>query len=360
MPFLFLVLTILTIGLIMLFSSSYAYALANEGNSFHYVGRQMIWAIAGTAIMLLVSFFDYHKLRKATVWILLLSYILLVVVLITPTRSTAHRWLYFPGGSFQPSELTKFAIVLTFAHFMTRYQKQMGSFKTGIIPYAIIAATTGLLLLKEPHLSCTMIVMALTMVMLLIGGVQMRWILMAAAFLGVVLFVILGTDLIPYAGARVGVWKDPFGYPDADASHQTRQSLYAIGSGGLFGLGLGNSRQKYLYLPEPQNDFIFAVVCEELGLVGALLIILLFCALVWRGITIARRAEDRFGAMLATGLTAQVGIQAFLNIAVVSSLIPNTGISLPFFSYGGTSLVMLMAEMGLVLSISRNARMDKA
>jgi cell division protein FtsW len=172
--------------------------------------------------------------------------------------------------------------------------------------------------------------------------------------------VVLYTDIIPYAGERVAVWKDPFGYPNANASHQTRQSLYAIGSGGLLGLGLGNSRQKYLYLPEPQNDFIFAVVCEELGLVGATIIIGLYCALVWRGMTIAKRAQDRFGALLATGLTAQVGIQTFLNIAVVTSLFPNTGISLPFFSYGGTSLVMLLAEMGLVLSVSRNARMDKA
>ncbi len=360
LPFLFLVLTIQTIGLIMLFSSSYAYALANEGNSFHYVGRQMIWAIAGIAAMLLISFFDYHKLRRVAVWALLLSYLLLAVVLITPTRSTAHRWLYFPGGSFQPSEFTKFAIVLTFAHFMTRYQKQMNKFKTGVLPYVAIAGTTAVLLVLEPHLSCTMIVMALTMVMLFTGGIQLRWVIAAVAALGIGLWLILGTDLIPYAGERVAVWKDPFGYPNADASHQTRQSQYAIGSGGLLGLGLGNSRQKYLYLPEPQNDFIFAVVCEELGLIGATLIIGLFCALVWRGVTIARRSQDRFGALLATGLTAQVGIQAFLNIAVVSSFIPNTGISLPFFSYGGTSLVMLLAEMGLILSVSRSAKMEKA
>jgi cell division protein FtsW len=363
LPFLFLVLIIQTIGLIMLFSSSYAYALANENNSFHYVGRQLIWAVGGVAVMLMVSFFDYHKLQnvRLVMIVLLISYVLLAVVLLTDTHSTAHRWIYLPGGfTFQPSELMKFTIILTFAYFMTRYYYNMHKFVSGVLPYAGIAGVTAGFLILQPHLSCTMIIMALTGVMLLVGGVRLRWILGAAALVAIGLYVVLYTDIIPYAGERVAVWKDPFGYPNANASHQTRQSLYAIGSGGLLGLGLGNSRQKYLYLPEPQNDFIFAVVCEELGLVGATIIIGLYCALVWRGMTIAKRAQDRFGALLATGLTAQVGIQTFLNIAVVTSLFPNTGISLPFFSYGGTSLVMLLAEMGLVLSVSRNARMDKA
>lgn len=360
LPFLILVLLILSIGIIMLFSSSYAYALANEGSSFHYVKRQLIWALAGIAAMLILSYFDYHKLRKMTIPLLILSYILLAVVLVMPTHSTAHRWIYIGGASFQPSEITKFALILTYAHFMSKYYTKMQKFTTGILPYVAIFGSTAVLLVLEPHLSCTMIVFALTVLMMFLGGVQVRWFIIALGILGVLGYIALFTDLIPYASARIEVWRDPFGYPNADQSYQTRQSLYAIGSGGLLGLGLGNSRQKYLYLPEPQNDFIFAVVCEELGFVGAVLIIALFGCLVWRGVVIALRAPDKFGTMLALGLTAQVGIQALLNIAVVTSTIPNTGISLPFFSYGGTSLLMLLGEMGLVLSVSRSAQMDKA
>ncbi len=361
LPFMFLVLSLLAIGLVMLFSSSYAYALANDGNSYHYVLRQLLWALIGFAVMLFVSFFDYHKLRKwAPIVLLAITIVLLIYVLLTETHSTANRWIYTPFGTFQPSELAKFTMVLCCAAYMTRNQKKMETFKYGLVPYLGIACVMALLLVAQPHISATMIVLGLMVVMLTVGGTRPVYIILIIAGAALGLAALIHFEVLEYVTVRWEVFRDPFGYPNPDASHQTRQSLYAIGSGGLFGLGLGNSRQKYLYLPEPQNDFIFAVVCEELGLVGATLIILLFCALVWRGVTIARRAEDRFGSLLAVGLTAQVGIQAFLNVAVVSSMMPNTGISLPFFSYGGTSLVMLMAEMGLVLSVSRNARMDKA
>ena len=215
------------------------------------------------------------------------------------------------------------------------------------------------LLILEPHLSCTMIMFAITALMMFFGGVKVRWFVLLLIILGVIAYIALFTDLVPYASDRIGVWRDPFGYPDKDKSHQTRQSLYAIGSGGLLGLGLGNSRQKYLYLPEPQNDFIFSVICEELGLVGAALILALFGLLIWRGALIALRAPDKFGTLLAMGLISQVGLQVLLNVAVVSNTIPNTGISLPFFSYGGTSLVMLLCEMGVVLSVSRSGRAEK-
>lgn len=360
LPFLTIVLVLLAIGLVMLFSASYAYALAYYGNSYHFFKNQLVWAIVGIAAMIFCSYFDYHKFHKLAIPFLVLSYLLLALVLFMPARNGAHRWISIGGVGFQPSEITKFALVTAYAHFMSISYQKMNKFSTGILPYLVIFGSSAALLIKEPHLSCTVIIFALTCFMMFVGGVRARWFIIAFAVIGVLAYIALFTDLIPYASSRIDVWKDPFGYPDRDASHQTRQSLYAIGSGGFLGLGIGNSRQKYLYLPEPQNDFIFAVVCEELGFVGALVIIVLFALLVWRGMVISLRAPDKFGTLLGMGLTAQVGLQAVLNIAVVTNTVPNTGISLPFFSYGGSSLVMLMAQMGIVLSISRSARMEKS
>ncbi len=359
LPFFLLILLILGIGLIMLFSSSYAYALAYKKDSLFYVKRQLIWMLAGIVGMLGVSYFDYHKLHRFAIPVLALSYALLAAVLVLPTHGNARRWIYIGSASFQPSEITKFALILIYAHLMSKYYRKMTKFLTGIIPYVLIFGSTAALLILEPHLSCTMIMFAITALMMFFGGVKVRWFVLLLIILGVIAYIALFTDLVPYASDRIGVWRDPFGYPDKDKSHQTRQSLYAIGSGGLLGLGLGNSRQKYLYLPEPQNDFIFSVICEELGLVGAALILALFGLLIWRGALIALRAPDKFGTLLAMGLISQVGLQVLLNVAVVSNTIPNTGISLPFFSYGGTSLVMLLCEMGVVLSVSRSGRAEK-
>ena len=359
LPFFLLILLILGIGLIMLFSSSYAYALAYKKDSLYYVKRQLIWMLAGIVGMLGVSYFDYHKLHRFAIPVLALSYALLAAVLVLPTHGNARRWIYIGSASFQPSEITKFALILIYAHLMSKYYRKMTKFLTGIIPYMLIFGSTAALLILEPHLSCTMIMFAITALMMFFGGVKVRWFVLLLIVLGVIAYIALFTDLVPYASDRIGVWRDPFGYPDKDKSHQTRQSLYAIGSGGLLGLGLGNSRQKYLYLPEPQNDFIFSVICEELGLVGAALILALFGLLIWRGALIALRAPDKFGTLLAMGLISQVGLQVLLNVAVVSNTIPNTGISLPFFSYGGTSLVMLLCEMGVVLSVSRSGRAEK-
>ena len=236
----------------------------------------------------------------------------------------------------------------------------MDKFRYGVLPYIIILGSTVGLLAMEPHISCAIIVIFLTAGMLFIGGVKLRWFAGALGLVGAALiYLVAFTDKFAYAMERVNGWLDPFNPPAGVDTWQTQNSLYAIGSGGLLGLGLGQSRQKYLYLPEPQNDFIFAIVCEELGLIGALIIVVLFALLVWRGIVISMRAKDKFGALLGIGLTAQVGIQVVLNIAVVTNTIPNTGISLPFFSYGGSSLVMLLAQMGVVLSISRTANLEK-
>jgi cell division protein FtsW len=238
----------------------------------------------------------------------------------------------------------------------------MNTFRYGVLPYILILGADCGLLVLEPHISATVIMILLAGTMLFIGGVRLRWFGMAFAAVGAaVAYLVIFTKDFTYANDRLVAWLDPFTTnPDLMAdTWQTRQSLYAIGSGGLLGLGLGQSRQKYLYLPEPQNDFVFAIVCEELGFIGALIIIILFALLVWRGITISLKAKDKFGMLLGIGLSVQIGLQVILNIAVVTNTIPNTGIGLPFFSYGGSSLVVLLAQMGIVLSISRTSAIEK-
>lgn len=360
LPFLFLVLTILVIGIVMMFSASYpnAYYL-HGGNSFYFIKNQMIFAILGVLVMFAVSNIDYHYLHKWAVPVLAVSFVLLLVVLVMPAINGVHRWIQLGSFSFQASEITKFAIVLSFAHFININFQRMGTFKYGILPYLIILGPTVILLALEPHISCCAIVVLLAAGMLFIGGVQLKWFgIVLGGLASALLYLVIFTDKLTYANDRISGWLDPFSPGAGVDTWQTRQGLYAIGSGGLWGLGLGNSRQKYLYIPEPQNDFIFAVVCEELGFIGAIIILLLFAALIWRGMIISIRAKDKFGSLLGIGLTAQVGLQVILNIAVVTNTMPNTGISLPFFSYGGTSLLMLLAQMGIILSISRSSRIE--
>lgn len=361
LPFLFLVLTILVIGLVMMFSASYpnAYYL-HGGNSFYFIKNQVIFAVLGVVGMFAVSTVDYHYFHKWAVPVLGVSFLLLFLVLIMPAINGVHRWIQLGTFSFQASEITKFAIVLSFSHFINLNFHRMNTFKYGILPYLIILVPTLILLALEPHISCCAIVVLLAAGMLFVGGVQLKWFgMVLGGIASILLYLVLFTDKLTYANNRIAGWLDPFSPGAGVDTWQTRQGLYAIGSGGLFGLGLGNSRQKYLYIPEPQNDFIFAVVCEELGFIGAVVILLLFALLVWRGMIISIRAKDKFGSLLGIGLTAQVGLQVLLNIAVVTNTIPNTGISLPFFSYGGTSLMMLLAQMGIVLAISRSSRIEK-
>lgn len=361
-PFLFLVLTILIIGLVMMFSASYpnAYYL-HGGDSFYFIKNQVIFAIMGVAGMIAVSYVDYNYFHKWAVPILGLSFLLLIAVLVMPAINGVHRWIQLGSFSFQASEITKFAIVVSFAHFINLNFHRMGTFKYGILPYMIILGPTVILLALEPHISCSVIVILLAAGMLFIGGVQLKWFgMVLGAIASALIYLVVFTDKLTYANNRISGWLDPFSPGTGVDTWQTRQGLYAIGSGGLWGLGLGNSRQKYLYIPEPQNDFIFAVVCEELGFIGAVIILLLFACLIWRGMLISMNAKDKFGSLLGIGLTAQVGLQVILNIAVVTNTIPNTGISLPFFSYGGTSLLMLLAQMGIILSISRSSHMEKS
>ncbi len=359
--FLILVLVLLTVGLICLFSSSYAYALQNYGNSFHFIKKQLFFAVAGVCIMLFLSNVDYHFYKKFAWIIYFLSVIMLIVVLILPPLQEGFdykRWLKIGSFSFQPSEIAKFAIILLFSKLIANNSKNMKKFSFGIATLGALLALVCGLVVVETHLSATLLIFAIGVSLMVVGGIKARYIA-GGAVAGVALGAgAILSGVVDYGSTRLAVWRDPWSDVTGNG-WQTIQSLLSIGSGGLFGAGLGESRQKYLWVPEPHNDFIFAIVCEELGLVGALVIIALFAALIWRGFIIASRAKDQFGTLMAFGLIIQVGIQAALNIMVVTNTIPNTGISLPFFSYGGTALVMLLAQMGIVLSISRASKVNK-
>lgn len=366
--FLYILLSLLVFGLVMLFSASFAtsYFNSEDGNSYSYIVPQMCFAALGCVLMLVISYFDYHHLHKFAFLVLLITIAMLLAVLLlrgtalVPRINGTYRWLYLGPINFQPSEIAKFALVLIFAHLISINYDKMETFRYGVLPYVLILGLIAGLVVMEPHISAAIILVAISGVMLFVGGVRLRWFFVAlVALAGAAAYLYFFTDMFSYAELRIQGWLDPFNPPEGVDTWQTRQSLMAIGSGQLLGVGLAQSRQKYLYLPEPENDFIFAVVCEELGFVGALLVILLFALLIWRGIVISLGAKDKFGTLLGIGLTAQVGIQAILNICVVTNTIPNTGISLPFFSYGGTALLMLLGEMGVLLNISRSANVEK-
>ena len=355
LPFLVLVLTLVGFGLVMLGSASGAVALYRRGDTLAYLRPQMLYAAMGIAGMGLASRVDYHIFHKLAWPLLAVSLVLLAAVLFMPEYNGCKRWLVLPGlGTLQPSEIAKFAVVLVFSHIISLNHDRMQSFAVGVLPFALVLGVVAALMLLEPHLSGTLLILGIGAVLMFVGGTGLRWFVLAGVggAAAIAAAVILMPELVPYAADRLRSWQDPFADPLGDG-HQTIQSLYAIGSGGATGLGLGNSRQKHLFVPEPQNDFIFSIVCEELGFVGACAVVGLFVLLLWRGITIAANAPARFGALLVVGFVVQVALQAVLNVAVVTNTIPNTGISLPFFSSGGTSLMMLLGEMGIVLSVSR-------
>ena len=359
LPFLVLVLTLVGFGLVMLGSASGAVALYRRGDAFAYLRPQLLYAAMGIAGLWLASRVDYHIFHKLAWPLLGVSLVLLAVVLFMPEYNGCKRWLVLPGvGTLQPSEIAKFAVVLVFSHIISLNHDRMRSFSTGVLPFALILGVVTVLMLLEPHLSGTLLILAIGAVLMFVGGTGLRWFALAGGLgaAAIAAAVVLLPQLVPYATDRLASWRDPFADPLGEG-HQTIQSLYAIASGGLAGLGLGNSRQKYLYVPEPQNDFIFSILCEELGFIGAALVVALFLLLLLRGMSIAVRARDKFGALLTVGFVVQVILQAILNIAVVTNTIPNTGISLPFFSSGGTSLLMLLGEMGIVLSVSRQTDM---
>ena len=420
--FLLIVLVLLAFGLIMVFSASYAYALNYEGDSFYYIKKQGFFAVLGIIGMLVISRIDYRFFKKFWPVIYGIGIALLVCVFIpglsVSTETGVSRWVGVGSITFQPSEFAKFAVIVTFAALIYKNYPKIKTFRYGIIPFVILLAPVLVLIYLEPHLSGLIIIVSIAAIMMFVGGVRLRHmlalLLAAVILLGGFMLIKSAMDggeeeaagqavttvqtdsttsttqegddassatqeetvqedssgggfFESYQWRRIQNWLDPFGRSegsgyDTDITGevwQTCQSLLAIGSGGIMGLGLGNSRQKYMYLPEPQNDFIFAIVCEELGLIGAILVILLFVLLVYRGFVIANRAPNKFASMLVVGITIQIGIQALFNIAVVTNAFPNTGISLPFFSYGGTALMMQLFEMGVILNISRHTHVAK-
>ncbi len=352
-PFLFLVLLLLTVGLIMLYSASYAQSEYDTGYaiSTKYLQKQAVCAAIGLVGMWLLAKIPARVWARFAWPIYGISILLLLSVLVVgESVNGAKRWINIAGIQFQPSEIAKFAMIVLLARLTKTYGASAGEFRYGVLGFG--CAMLGLLvpLALEKHLSAIMLMGMVGVVMMFVAGTSPKW--LAAGAGAAAVFVLIYISFMGYAGDRVTAWLHPEADP-ADTGYQILQSLYAIGSGGLFGLGLGKSKQKYLYLPFQYNDYIFAIVCEELGLVGAILIMALFAAVILRGYWIALRARDRFSTVLAAGLVTLIAVQTVLNLGVVTNLLPSTGIALPFFSYGGTALAVNLGEMGIVLSISR-------
>ena len=351
LPFLALTVLLVLIGVVMVFSASYARAYYLTGNSTYYFARQAIFAVVGIGGMLFVSRLNYQLWRSASFIILAVSVVFLMLVpLIGSTANGAKRWIEVAGIRFQPSELAKIAIIMTFSAMISTYRDKMRTFRYGIAPFgAIMIVLCGLVAL-ERHFSCILIMLLLAAAMLFLGGVQLKWFALGGVAVAVFMFVYLKTQ--GYAGSRITAWRDPASDP-TDNGYQILQSLYAIGSGGLMGLGLGKSRQKYLYLPEEHNDYIFPILCEELGFVGATLAILLLVAIIIRVLVVGRRAALSFHTYVCTGIAAMLMFQMVLNIGMCLFIMPVIGLTLPFFSYGGSSVVTLFAAMGFVSGIKK-------
>jgi len=382
-PMLVITLVILLIGIIMVLSASFTRSLYLQGDPLRLFSRQLIFAVSGVALMLVTSRISVRTISRWSMQLLLVSIVLLVLVLIIGIRvNGARRWIGLGGENgfmtFQPSEIAKMALILSFAQMMCKLGRdRMRTFKFGVIPFAVVTGIMIVLLRMQPHLSAIIIITALAAIMMFAGGTRLRWFLLAVTILiamisGFVFFQLRTADpdvaisnvsmdtvrenldlrSLGYEGRRITAWLNPDADPLRDG-FQIRQSLNAVGSGGLLGLGLGQSRQKHLYLPEEHNDYIFAIVCEELGFIGAMLILMLFALLIIRGYWLAMNANDKFSSLITIGITSLLAIQVFLNVAVVINLLPATGISLPFFSYGGTALWIQLVQIGIILSVSR-------
>ncbi len=419
-PFLVSVILLLCLGTVMVFSASYPYANANYGDSYLFAKKQVLFAVTGVAAMLFIAwfrYFDYHYIKRFSKIILVVSFVLLAGVLVLGSDlKGAKRWYDLGFTTFQPSEVMKFALVVFFADYADNnadkiklrgtakgflksvlpmgvivaaaaalffafenkivgavfagallvlalisvyfldMKHQAPGFYYGILPFAAVLGAVGVLMYMQPHMSGLIIMAALTFAMMFLGGSYLGY-LLGGAGVGAAALYFLATTM-SHSQGRLDVWKNPFDNL-LDGGWQPAQSLYAIGSGAFWGVGFGNSRQKHLYLPEPQNDYIFSIWCEEMGFIGAMIVIAVFLFFIYRGIYIGVRAPDRFSSLLVIGIVMHVGIQMVLNIAVVTNTLPSTGISLPFFSYGGTSLMILLAEMGVVLSVSKYSSVEK-
>ena len=355
------VLLLLALGIVMVLSASSPAALAESGNSYAYVSRQALSAGIGLVLMIIISKINYHTykpLYKIAYWVSL--GLLILVPIMGSDANGAKRWIDLgPLGSFQPSEIAKIGFIVFFAAYLTDHKDDLKSTWKGFIkPFLWLVPPIFVLVFFQDHLSASIVIIVVTSIMMLIAGTRMRDFLTlgvggAGAGLAALMLMARMTGKGSFRFDRLTSFLDPWADQTGDG-WQIIQSLYAIGSGGLFGAGLGNSKQKYLYLPFPHNDFIFAVLAEELGFVGCVVVLLLFAIFIWRGILIAMKADDSFGSLLAVGITSLIGIQVIINIAVVTNSMPVTGMPLPFFSYGGTALIILLASVGILLNVSRS------
>ena len=357
-----IVIILLVFGLIMMFSASYATALNETGDGYFYLKRQLACALLGLAGMFVASYLDYNFFFNTKVAYLFFTGALALCAYTAKfgdETAGARRWITIFGIQFQPSEILKIAFIVIFAFILSvNFQKFEKKWTYSMLPFFTIFAVVFLVLLLQRHMSAVMLFGIIGISMMFASGMRKKyfWIFIGiCAVLGLLAGLVLilrGGGNFSYITDRIASWRNPMSDP-SNKTHQTYESMLAIGSGGVFGLGFGESRQKYLYLPESQNDFIFAVICEELGFFGGFIVVLLFVLFIMKGFQIASNSRDRFGMLVATGITVQIGIQALLNILVATNGFPNTGISLPFFSAGGTSLVIQLFEMGILLSISR-------
>lgn len=360
------VLALMTIGLVMLFSASYPYAYQKyNGDSYYFFKRQLIFAVIGVIVMIVVSKINYKWVKIIEKPLFVVTIFLLVLVLfyhvnLEDRSEDFKRWIPLGPITLQPSDIAKFSLVLTLSAYIGKYRKYMQRLTYGVLFPGLIIGLFCVLIYLENHLSCTVLMFMIGITLMFCGGTRWQWFVGGLCVVGAVAFVIIkNPDVLPsYQADRIRAWTDKTFQP-LGLRWQTNNSLYAIGSGGFFGVGLGNSKQKYLYVSEPQNDFIFSIVCEELGFLGAIVILALFALLFWRGIKIAQRCDDKYAALVVIGIVSQVAIQTLFNVLVVTDTFPNTGIALPFFSYGGTALLMLCFEMGVVLSVSRKVNTKK-
>jgi cell division protein FtsW len=362
-PFFTIVIVLLAFGIVTMFSASYAFAFREHGDSYFFVFRQLRFIVGGLVAMLVLSRVNYRRFCNkylirfgAGATFCVMGF----VAIMGTVQGGAARWLTLFGTAVQPSEVLKFAVIVVFAYWMHTHYDKLDKFKEGFLPIFLFLMVSCVLMIVQPHLSGTIIIFTIGFIMMFVGDCKIKHILLTLLVFG--LLAALAIPLMRAAGiehfdSRILSWRNPEADIRGD-TFQTYQSLITIGSGGIFGLGLGNSRQKYAYLPASHNDFIFSIICEELGFIGALVVILLFVMFVARGFYIAICARDKFGMLLAAGITSQLGVQALLNIGVVTNAVPNTGISLPFFSYGGSALIMQMAGIGIVLNISRKAAIE--
>lgn len=354
---------LLALGIVMVLSASAPSALAKGGESYEYAGKQLLFGVLGLIAMFVISKIDYRVYKKFYWPIYIFSCAILLTVIVPGLGKEVNgalRWVQIPGlGQFQPSELTKIGLIIFYAGYLTDHKSEMKDFWKGFVrPFCFILPPIAILYFVQNHLSASLIIGMITCILMIMAGARMLHFIGAGILGGGAVGAYLmykitsgGSDG-SFRISRIVSFLDP--WADAsDTGWQVVQSLYAIGSGGLFGTGLGGSKQKYLYISEPQNDFIFSIVAEELGFIGCVIVIALFAIFIWRGILIAMKAPDTFGGLLATGITSLVAIQVILNIAVVTSTMPNTGIPLPFFSYGGTALFILLSSCGILLNISR-------